>query len=540
MTGLPIYVHRTSVQAPSLWYVGTLFLPGFDPLMTQLSLDCQPLSLEDVGAVARGEVQVCLGPRARRATQASRKIVEQAVAERRVVYGVTTGFGRFADRVIGEDALEELQQNLLMSHAVGVGAPLQTFVVRAMMLLRAVSLAHGRSGVRPEIVELLIDMLNAGVHPLVPSKGSVGASGDLAPLAHLGLVLIGLGEAEYRGELFDGAAALHRAGLSAISLRAKEGLALINGTQLMTSLAVQVIAGAENLLDVADIAGSLTLDAVRGTDRPFDARIHEARPHPGQIVCAERLRRLMQGSEILASHRTDGHKVQDPYSLRCMPQVHGASRDAVRHARTVTEIEINSVTDNPLIFDDGEIVSGGNFHGQPVAIALDLVAIALAEIANISERRTEAMLDTHFSELPPFLTLRGGVDSGFMVSQYTAASLVSENKVLAHPASVDSIPTSANQEDHVSMGVTAGLKALSILENAETVLAIELLCAAEGIDYRRPLRTSHALEAVHESVRRVSSHVDRDRPLYRDIAAVAALVSSGAISMAAGNALAGA
>jgi histidine ammonia-lyase len=319
-----------------------------------------------------------------------------------------------------------------------------------------------------------------------------------------------------------------------VRLTAKEGLALINGTQLMTALGALLVTDAENVLHVADIAGAMSLDAVRGTNRPFDARLHQVRPHPGQIAAAANLRLLTDDSEIMLSHRHDHHKVQDPYSLRCMPQVHGASRDALTYARGVIEIEINAATDNPLIFpDESDVLSGGNFHGQPVAFALDFAAIALAELASISERRIEAMLDPSFSELPPFLTMHGGVDSGFMVSQYTAAALVSENKVLCHPASVDSIPTSANQEDHVSMGVTAGLKACDVLRNVEMVLAIELLCAAEGIDYRRPLRSSRPLEAVHALIRSEVPHLETDRPLYPDIARVVAMVRDGRVRQAA-------
>jgi histidine ammonia-lyase len=465
---------------------------------------------------------------------ASRSVVERVLAAEEVVYGVTTGFGKFADRVIPPDAVEQLQRNLILSHSCGVGAPLPDDVVRAMMLLRVVALARGFSGIRLSTVEALVDMINKGVIPLVPSRGSVGASGDLAPLAHLALVLLGEGEAWYEGQRMSGRDALGRAGIEPVRLTAKEGLALINGTQLMTALGALLVTDAENVLHVADIAGAMSLDAVRGTNRPFDARLHQVRPHPGQIAAAANLRLLTDGSEIMLSHRHDHHKVQDPYSLRCMPQVHGASRDALTYARGVIEIEINAATDNPLIFpDESDVLSGGNFHGQPVAFALDFAAIALAELASISERRIEAMLDPSFSELPPFLTMHGGVDSGFMVSQYTAAALVSENKVLCHPASVDSIPTSANQEDHVSMGVTAGLKACDVLRNVEMVLAIELLCAAEGIDYRRPLRSSRPLEAVHALIRSEVPHLETDRPLYPDIARVVAMVRDGRVRQAA-------
>jgi len=461
-------------------------------------------------------------------------VIDRLTAAGETVYGVSTGFGKFADRVIPPEALEALQRNLIMSHSVGVGDPLSEDVVRAMIVLRVAALARGYSGIRPETVQALLDMLNAHVVPVIPSKGSVGASGDLAPLAHLALVLIGEGEAFWNSDRLPGGEALSRAQLKPVRLTAKEGLALVNGTQQMTALGALVTAGAENVLEVADIAGALSLEAVRGTNRAFDPRIQRARPHAGQIAAAAHLRELTEQSEIMASHRFDDHRVQDPYSLRCMPQVHGASRDAIAYVRRVIEVEMNSATDNPLVFaEDGDVISGGNFHGQPVALALDFAAIALAEIASISERRIEAMLDPNFSELPPFLTMHAGVDSGYMVSQYTAAALVSENKVLAHPASVDSIPTSANQEDHVSMGVTAALKAREILRNVETVLAIELLCAAEGIDFRRPLRSSSRLEAVHALIRSQLPRLDSDRPLYPDIACMTIMVRDGRVRQAA-------
>jgi histidine ammonia-lyase len=502
--------------------------------MDALSIDCHPLSVEDVIRVARHGQEVRLGANAVAAMSRSRAVVDRVVEQRRVVYGITTGFGRFADVIIPADSVERLQRNLILSHSVGVGAPLATDVVRAMMVLRVGSLARGYSGIRPATVQLLVDMLNHGITPVVPSKGSVGASGDLAPLAHLAGVMIGEGEVTVDGRVVSARIGLSAAGLRPIALSSKEGLALINGTQLMCALGALLVADARRAMAVANIAGALSLEAVRGTNRPFEAKVQSVRPHPGQVSVAEELRRLTDGSEIMASHRHDSHRVQDPYSLRCMPQVHGASADAIDYIGRVIETEINAATDNPLVFpEDEDIISCGNFHGQPLALALDFLAIALAELANISERRIEAMLDPNFSELPPFLTRHGGVDSGFMVSQYTAAALVSENKVLAHPASVDSIPTSANQEDHVSMGVTAGLKAVEVLRNVETVLAIELLCAAEGIDYRRPLRTSGPLEAVHTLIRSQVPHLDSDRALAPDIAAIAAMVRDGRLVAAA-------
>lgn len=508
--------------------------------MDELRVDGLPLSIADVVRVARQGQPVALGGNAVAAMTRSRAVVDRIVEERRIVYGITTGFGRFADIAIAPDAVELLQRNLIMSHSVGVGAPLSRDVVRAMMLLRVASLARGYSGIRPSTVQLIVDMLNGEIMPIVPAKGSVGASGDLAPLAHLALAMIGEGSVQVGDKLVPARDALASAGLGPVSLSAKEGLALINGTQLMAALAVLLVADARNVLDVANISGALSLEAVRGTDRPFETKVQEVRPHPGQMAIAAHLRRLTEGSEIMRSHRHDSHRVQDPYSLRCMPQVHGASADALAYVAGVVETEINAATDNPLVFpEDDDIISCGNFHGQPLAIALDFLAIALAELANIAERRIEAMLDPNFSELPPFLTMHAGVDSGFMVSQYTAAALVSENKVLAHPASVDSIPTSANQEDHVSMGVTAGLKAMDILRNVETVLAIELLCAAEGIDYRRPLRSSEPLEAVHALIRSEVPHLDTDRVLAPDIACVAAMVREGRVAHAAEGAVVG-
>ncbi|HEX6507887.1 MAG TPA: histidine ammonia-lyase [Chloroflexota bacterium] len=504
--------------------------------MIPLTINCDPLSVSDVAGAARNGRPVALGPVAIEAMERSRSDVETLTSCGRVVYGVTTGFGKFADRVIPADALELLQKNLVMSHSVGIGTPLPADVVRAMVVLRAASLARGYSGIRPATVQTLVDIINAGIVPHVPAKGSVGASGDLAPLAHLALVLIGQGEAYLDGKRVTGAEALRQAGISPVKLGAKEGLALINGTQLMTAIGTLLLVDAANILDVADIAGALSLEAMRGTNLAFDERVQHVRPHPGQIRCAEHLRRLTEESEIMQSHRHDSHRVQDAYSLRCMPQVHGASRDAIQYVERVVETEINSVTDNPLVFGVDDVISCGNFHGQPLALALDFAGIALAELANISERRVEAMLDPHFSELPPFLTMRGGVDSGLMVSQYTAAALVSENKILAHPASVDSIPTSANQEDHVSMGVTSGLKAREIQQNVEVVLAIELLCAAAGIEYRRPLKSSVSLEAVHAAIRAEVPHLDADRVLYPDIECVAAMVRDGRIREAADEA----
>lgn len=488
------------------------------------------MTLEDVVSVARDGRPIRVTAEAMAAMAAGRQVVAEAVLRGEPVYGITTGFGKFADVVIPVEAAEDLQRNLLRSHAVGVGPIASRETTRAMLLLRVNALAIGASGIRCETVALMSELLNRDILPVIPEKGSVGASGDLAPLAHLALPLIGEGEVTCRGQRMSAGAALAAAKLESVRLAPKEGLALINGTQLMTAIAALVVYDAWRLVRSADIIGALSVEAVRATNRSFDERIQNLRPHPGQISSAANLRRLTADSALMASHRHDSHKVQDPYSLRCMPQVHGASRDAVTYAAGVVEIEMNSATDNPLVFAaDGEVLSGGNFHGQPVAIAMDAAAIAIAEIANISERRIEAMLDPAFSELPPFLTGHAGVDSGYMVSQYTAAALVSENKVLCHPASVDSIPTSANQEDHVSMGTIAARKAREVMENAQTVLAIELLCACEGLDYRRPLASSPALEAVHAQVRSEVDHLDDDRVMYGDIQRATELVRSGSL-----------
>jgi len=470
----------------------------------------------------------------------SRAVVDAVVAggdASPAVYGVNTGFGALAEVRISADQVTRLQQNLVRSHASGVGSPLPREAVRAMMLLRAAVLATGRSGARIVCCERLCELLNAGVHPEIPARGSVGASGDLAPLAHLALGMIGEGRAEFRGEVLPADEALRRADLVPLVLEAKEGLTLLNGTQHMTAIGGLAVLDAEDTARVADIAGALSLEALKGTVRAFDERVIAARPHPGQIAVAQFLRELLVGSAIAESHKDCG-KVQDPYSLRCMPQVHGATRDVLGFARTVLEREAGSSTDNPLVFSDtDEMISGGNFHGQPVAIALDAAAIAVAELANISERRVEQLVNPHLSSgLPPFLAPDSGLNSGFMIAQVAAAALVSENKVLAHPASVDSIPSSAGREDHVSMGATAALKLATIHDHVRTVLAIELLCAAQGIDLRRPLTTTKPLEAVHAAIRAKVPAMMVDRPLSPDIAAVRALIDDGTLIAAARSA----
>ena len=463
----------------------------------------------------------------------SRAVVDAVVAggdASPAVYGVNTGFGALAEVRISAAQVTQLQQNLVRSHSAGVGTPLPREAVRAMMLLRAAVLATGRSGARVVCCERLCELLNAGVHPEIPARGSVGASGDLAPLAHLALGMIGEGRAEFRGEWMPAAEALRRAEVEPLVLEAKEGLTLLNGTQHMTAIGGLAVLDAEDTARVADIAGALSLEALKGTARAFDERVIAARPHPGQIAVAKFLRELLVDSGIAESHKDCG-KVQDPYSLRCMPQVHGATRDMLGFTRTVLEREAGSSTDNPLVFaDEGEMISGGNFHGQPVAIALDAAAIAIAELANISERRIEQLVNPHLSSgLPPFLAPDSGLNSGFMIAQVAAAALVSENKVLAHPASVDSIPSSAGREDHVSMGATAALKLATIHDHVRTVLAIELLCAAQGIDLRRPLTTTKPLEAVHAVIRAAVPAMMVDRPLAPDIAAVRALIDDGTL-----------
>jgi len=505
-----------------------------------LLLGDHPLTLEAIASVARGRRRVEIAPAAHAAMVRAREVVDHVVSAgdaSPAVYGVNTGFGALAEVRISADQVTRLQQNLVRSHAAGVGTPLPRDAVRAMMLLRAAVLATGRSGARAVCCERICELLNAGVHPVIPARGSVGASGDLAPLAHLALGMIGEGLAELGGETLPARDALARAGIQPLVLEAKEGLTLLNGTQHMTAVGGLALLDAEVSCRIADLAGALSLEALKGTVRAFDPRVIAARPHPGQIAVGEALRALLEGSEIAESHKDCG-KVQDPYSLRCMPQVHGASRDVLAFARTVLEREAASSTDNPLVFIDGpegdEMISGGNFHGQPVAIALDAAAIAVAELANISERRVEQLVNPHLSSgLPPFLAPDSGLNSGFMIAQVSAAALVSENKILAHPASVDSIPSSAGREDHVSMGATAALKLATIHDHVRTVLAIELLCAAQGIDLRRPLRTTAPLEAVHATIRAKVPAMMVDRPIAPDIAAVRAMIDDGSLLAAA-------
>lgn len=524
------------------WKVMSLITSNELARPSVVELDGNSLRLEDLARLADGTAQASLSAPAIEQVERSRAVVDRALQSGEAIYGITTGFGKFKDVFIQPGDRKQLQTNLLLSHAAGVGPCFERELCRSMMALRANALAKGYSGVRRELLELLISCLNEGIHPRVPEQGSLGASGDLAPLSHLALVLIGRGKAEYQGEIIDGAEALKRAGLAPLQLEAKEGLALTNGTQVMSAMGAQLVLQTEYLTKLADIIGAMSLEAQLGSAKAFSSKIHDLRRHPGQAASAENLRRLLENSQIIESHK-DCPLVQDAYSLRCMPQVHGASRQAVKHAREVFEIEVNSATDNPLVFED-EILSGGNFHGQPLALVLDYLGTAIAELANISERRTERLVNPSLSNgLPAFLTQYGGTDSGFMIAQYTAASLVSENKVLAHPASVDSIPTSANQEDHVSMGATAGRKARAIFENSATVLAIELLCAAQGLDYRMysdpaedqakgkspSLLPGAGIMEAYKKVREVIPFLDRDREMYIDIDKAKMLVKSGAI-----------
>jgi histidine ammonia-lyase len=491
------------------------------------------LTLEAIDNIARGREKVQLGGAARARIDAARAVVDriqQGGDAAPAVYGVNTGFGFLADVRISADDIRNLQANLIRSHAAGVGPALPEPVVRGMLLLRAQVLSLGHSGVRASVCDLLLEMLNRGVHPVIPSKGSVGASGDLAPLAHLALVVMGEGEAFLDGKRLPGDVALQQAGLTPIRFEAKEGISLVNGTQCMTAIGALALLAAEDAARLADVVGALSLEALKGTPRAFDPRIQAVRPHPGQATSARNLQRLLSDSGIVASHKDCG-KVQDAYSLRCMPQVHGATRDALAYARQVLEVEANSATDNPLVFSDrNEMISGGNFHGQPVALALDFAGIATAELANIAERRIEQLVNPHLSSgLPAFLSPESGLNSGYMMAQVTAAALVSENKILAHPASVDSIPSSAGREDHVSMGVHAADKLARIVDNVRNVLAIELLCAAQGVDLRAPHRPGPALDEAHRTLRARVPHLTSDRPVHRDVATVRALLDDGAI-----------
>jgi len=495
-----------------------------------VTIDGGPLSIDDVVAVADGRATVEVGSGVAARMRPARDLVERVVAENRTVYGITTGFGRLASTHIEPEEAAQLQVRLLRSHAAGVGERLRDRTVRAMLLLRARTLAQGHSGVRPVLVERLVEMLNRGLLPVVPGQGSVGASGDLAPFAHLALPLIGEGRIRVDGVEMDSAPALAAADLEPITLAAKEGLSLLNGTEGMLALGALAFARAMNLANAADIACALSVEGLLGSSKPFQARIHELRPHPGQITSAANIARMLEGSGIVASHTHDMvHAVQDAYSLRCAPQVHGASRDTLSHAEAVFTRELGSVVDNPIVFaEDETVVSGGNFHGQPLAVVLDFLAVAATELGSISERRTDRLLDPDRSAgLPAFLAPNPGLNSGFMLAQYTAAALIAENRVLSHPASVESIPTSGLQEDHVSMGWGAGRKLHQVLDNTKNVLAVEIMCAVTAIENRLPLQPSERAARVCAMVRQVVPPLGDDRPIGPDIEAIADLVASG-------------
>jgi len=514
--------------------------------MKALHINGKDLTLESVREVAIERRSVLLDPDAREAVHRAREVVDALVAENKVSYAITTGVGKLSDVRIAGDQIREMQVNLVRSHSAGVGEPLSVAETRAMMLLRANSLAKGFSGVRAILIDILCEMLNRGVTPFVPSQGSVGASGDLAPLAHLALALIGEGECiDDHGVRVPTAEALRQAQIKPVVLEAKEAISLINGTQGMLAVGTLALLAAQVLTDSADVIGALTLDALRGTDTAFDERIHKVRPHTGQIKTAANLRRLLEGSQIRQSHK-DCARVQDAYSLRCIPQVHGAVRDTLAHCRAVLEVETNSAVDNPLVFvsngrvgtgaapvhpKHGDILSGGNFHGEPLAFALDFLAISLSALAGISERRIERLVNPALNEgLPPFLAAGAGLNSGFMLPQVTAAALVSENKVLAHPASVDSITTSGNKEDYVSMGMTAALKLQRVVANTRSVLAIEAMAAAQALDFLAPLETSKRLQAAYAEIRSVVPAMDRDRVMYQDFARIAEIIASGKLA----------
>lgn len=494
-----------------------------------LELRGQPLTLEEIAAVSYSQEQVMLATEARSRLAAARAVVERIVAANQTVYGVNTGFGKLSDVRIDRDQLRELQVNLVRSHSCGLGNPLSQPEARAMLLLRANVLASGLSGARPVIVDTLLAMLTHDVIPVIPEKGSVGASGDLAPLAHLALAALGEGEAFYQGERLPSGEALKRAGIEPLQLEVKEGLALLNGTQAMGAVGALSLVRAERATQLADVSGAMSLEALKGTPVAFDARIHAARPHAGQIAVAQHLRDLLEGSEIRESHLKDDPRVQDAYSLRCMPQVHGAVRGVLKHARGVVEIESGSATDNPLVFpESGEVLSGGNFHGAPLALAFDYAAIALTDLISITERRIDRLVNPDANEnLPPFLTRQAGTSSGFMMLQVTAVALLSEAKVLAHPASVDNVPTDGGKEDHVSMGMTAATKLRSIVDLAEAAIAIELVVAAEGLEYRKPLAPGHGVQTGYDTVRRHVALLSVDRSMSAGIQSIVEAIRNG-------------
>ncbi len=497
--------------------------------MRKIYIDGNSLTIEQVWDVAQNGTNIELTEESKAKVIKCRDYVEKVINDGKIVYGLTTGFGKFARITIPKEQIAELQENLILSHATGVGQNFSIAETRAIMLLRISVLAKGHSGIKLKTLQSLIEMLNKRIHPCIPEKGSVGASGDLAPLSHLALVLLGKGKAEYQGEIITGEEAMKRANITPIKLSAKEGLALNNGTQVMAGVGALALYRAENLCKIADVCAATTVDALLGTPVAYDDLVHMLRPHKGQRISAENLRNLLSESKLRSSH-LDCDKVQDPYSLRCTPQVHGAVRDALKYVRTTLEVEINSATDNPLIFpDQDKVISGGNFHGEPLAFAMDTLGIVVSELGNISERRMEQMFNPALNNgLKPFLAARPGLDSGFMIMQLTAASLISENKVLAHPASVDSIPTSANQEDHVSMGTISAVKGRNILDNTQFVLGLELMAGCQALDERNEL-SSPVLEKVKEKIRTIVEFIEKDRIFTDDINNMKALIDSDSI-----------
>ena len=509
-------------------------------MKNKLILDGNNLTLDKIDKFINNNLNVELSKKAKTNIKKARALVDKWVKNDEIIYGVTTGFGEFANVKISLDKIEELQHNLIVSHSAGVGELLPPFIIKTMMLLRVNALAKGNSGIRLETLELLLKLINNNIIPAIPSQGSVGSSGDLAPLAHLVLALIGKGKVEVFnkitnettkfGKLISTKSVLKKFKIKPVKLAAKEGLALINGTQMMTAFASHICVQAKRLAKLADISGALSHEALRGTDKAFDLRLHKLRPHNGQLSTAKNILSLIQQSEIRTSHIEGDERIQDSYSLRCIPQIHGASKDAIDYVCSKVEIEINSVTDNPLIFpNEKDHIEGGNFHGQPMALSMDFMAIALSELASVSERRTERLVNGQLSNLPRFLTKKGGLHSGLMIAQYTAASLVSENKTLAHPASVDSIPTSANQEDHNSMGSIAARKCYQILKNVQTVIAIEMLSAAQGIEFLKPLKCGVGTSAAYKQIRKVVPPLEEDRELHSDIQKVLGIVKDGSL-----------
>jgi histidine ammonia-lyase len=503
----------------------------------KLAIDGQSLSLKKIESFIKENQQVVLSGNAKKQIARTRKLIDKWVASGEAIYGVTTGFGEFANVMISEKDTEELQRNLIVSHSAGVGENLPPLIVKIMMLLRANALARGNSGIKLSTLEHLLAMINNNIIPVIPSQGSVGSSGDLAPLSHLVLAMIGEGEVQVVKNILDensnttkiisAKSAFKKFGMQPIKLGAKEGLALVNGTQMMTAFASWICIQSQKLIKTVDIASSLSHEALRGTDRAYDLRLHQLRPYKGQITTAKNMLALLKNSEIRNSHLTNDERVQDSYSIRCIPQIHGASRDTVNYVCSLVETEINSVTDNPLIFPDEEDhIEGGNFHGQPMALAMDFLSIALSELANVSERRTERMVNGALSKLPRFLTKKGGLNSGLMIAQYTAASLVSENKVLSHPASVDSIPTSANQEDHNSMGSIAARKCYQVLKNVQTVIAIEMLTAAQAVEFLKPLRCGLGTDVAYKTIRKYIPPLNHDRIISKDIAKSLTLIKN--------------